>query len=52
MTITVLVAPSGFKESLGVKEVAEAIAVGVHRAMPGANVLKAPMADGGEGFVE
>lgn len=52
MTFTVLVAPSGFKESLGVKDVADAIAAGVLRAMPDARVLKAPMADGGEGFVE
>lgn len=52
MTMTVLIAPSGFKESLGAKEVADAIARGVARAMPDATVLKAPMADGGEGFVE
>lgn len=52
MSITVLVAPSGFKESLSVKEVTEAIAQGVSRAMPEARVLKAPMVDGGEGTVE
>lgn len=49
---TVLVAPSGFKESLGAREVAEHIATGVLRVMPGAQVLKAPMVDGGEGFTE
>jgi glycerate 2-kinase len=49
---TVLVAPSGFKESLGAREVAEHIASGVLRAMPEARVLKAPMVDGGEGFTE
>jgi glycerate kinase len=50
--LTVLVAPSGFKESLGAREVADHIATGVLRAMPGARVLKAPMVDGGEGFTE
>jgi glycerate 2-kinase len=49
---TVLVAPSGFKESLGAREVAEHIATGVLRVMPDAHVLKAPMVDGGEGFTE
>jgi glycerate kinase len=49
---TVLIAPSGFKESLGASEVAEHIATGVLRVMPDAQVLKAPMVDGGEGFTE
>lgn len=52
MTFTVLIAPSGFKESLSVKDVTDAIATGVVRALPGARVLKAPMVDGGEGTVE
>ncbi|KQP80245.1 glycerate kinase [Methylobacterium sp. Leaf117] len=52
MSLTVLVAPSGFKESLSARAVAKAIAQGVHRAMPEARVLMAPMVDGGEGFVE
>jgi glycerate kinase len=52
MPLNVLIAPSGFKESLGVKAVVKAIAEGVRRAMPSARILKAPMADGGEGFVE
>jgi glycerate 2-kinase len=49
---TVLIAPSGFKESLGAREVADHIATGVLRAMPRARILKAPMVDGGEGFTE
>lgn len=49
---TVLVAPSGFKESLSANEVAEHIAAGVSRVMPEAGLLKAPMVDGGEGFTE
>jgi glycerate kinase len=52
MSITVLVAPSGFKESLSVKEVTQHIADGVRRAIPTARILKAPMVDGGEGFTE
>lgn len=50
--LTVLIAPSGFKESLSAEEATEAIAQGVLRALPGARVLKAPMADGGEGFTQ
>ena len=49
MSITVLIAPSGFKESLPVDDVTRAIAKGVLRAMPGATILSAPMVDGGEG---
>ncbi|MGL4591601.1 MAG: glycerate kinase family protein, partial [Aestuariivirga sp.] len=52
MSKTVLIAPSGFKESLSVADVTEAIAEGVLRAMPDARVLRAPMVDGGEGFTE
>lgn len=50
MTFTVLVAPSGFKESLSADEAADHIARGVLRAMPHARILKAPLVDGGEGF--
>lgn len=49
---TVLVAPSGFKESLGADEVARHVEAGVRRAMPEARVVQAPMVDGGEGFTE
>jgi len=52
MSLTVLIAPSGFKESLSVKDVAEAIAGGVRRAAPHATILTAPMVDGGEGTTE
>lgn len=48
--LRVLVAPSGFKESLGAAEVADCIAAGVRRAVPDAQIRKAPLADGGEGF--
>lgn len=52
MTFTILVAPSGFKESLSVDDVTRAISAGVRNAMPSAKVLEAPMVDGGEGFTE
>jgi glycerate kinase len=50
MALTVLIAPSGFKECLGATEVADAIAAGVRNALPSARVLTAPIVDGGEGF--
>ncbi len=50
MSMTVLIAPSGFKESIGAHEVADLIAAGVRRAMPDAGIIKAPLVDGGEGF--
>lgn len=52
MTLTILVAPSGFKESLSVDDVTRAIGAGIRRAMPQARVLNAPMVDGGEGTVQ
>lgn len=52
MSLTVLVAPSGFKESLGAPQVAAAIAEGIRAALPEARIITAPMVDGGEGFTE
>lgn len=48
----ILVAPSGFKESLDAAAVAAAIGAGVRRALPGATVKAVPIADGGEGTAE
>ncbi|MGX6512407.1 glycerate kinase family protein [Rhodococcus sp. SJ-2] len=48
----ILVAPSGFKESLDAPSVASAIAVGVRRALPGVAVDTVPIPDGGEGTAE
>lgn len=48
----VLVAPSGFKESLSAVEVADAISAGVRRVFPGVRVDSYPVPDGGEGTVE
>ena len=47
----ILIASSGFKESLSPGEVADAIARGILIATPKAEVIyKAPLVDGGEGF--
>lgn len=45
----ILVAPSGFKESLDATQVADAMARGVRRVLPGAVIETVPMVDGGEG---
>ncbi|MFJ7418041.1 glycerate kinase [Streptomyces uncialis] len=43
------VAPSGFKESLSAQSAAEAIAEGVRRVVPEAEIDLIPLVDGGEG---
>lgn len=48
----ILVAPSGFKESLDAAGVARAIAAGVRRVIPGVQVDEFPIPDGGEGTAE
>ncbi|KAK7993554.1 hypothetical protein PG989_006935 [Apiospora arundinis] len=50
--IKLLVAPSGFKESLGPEKVADCIEDGVRRVLDekAAFIRKAPLHDGGEGF--
>jgi len=50
MSMTILIAPSGFKESLAADEASKCIAAGIRRAIPDATILEAPMVDGGEGF--
>lgn len=52
MTLNILIAPSGFKESLDVNRVTENIEKGIRRVMPEATIRKVPMVDGGEGFVQ
>jgi glycerate kinase len=52
MESRVLIASSGFKESLSACEVAECIAAGLERVMPDARITRAPLVDGGEGFTE
>lgn len=52
MTPNILIAPSGFKESLGANEVTECIAAGIRRVIPSASIQSAPLVDGGEGFTD
>lgn len=46
---TIAIAPDSFKGTLTAKEAAQALADGLQAALPFANVLQWPMADGGEG---
>ena len=48
----IILAPDSFKGSLTSMEVAEAMESGIRRALPGAECIKIPMADGGEGTVQ
>lgn len=48
----IVIAPDSFKESLSAPLVAQAIARGLRRTAPHANIVCVPMADGGEGTVE
>ena len=45
----VIIAPDSFKGSLSAEAAAEAMAAGVRRAWPGAEIMLMPLADGGEG---
>lgn len=48
----VIVAPDSFKGSLSAKEAADAIESGIKRALKDVEIVKVPMADGGEGTVQ
>ena len=48
----IVVAPNAFKGSLSATQAAMAIASGVREALPDAEVIEIPVADGGEGTVE
>src|SRR6266704_1060273 len=48
----VVVAPNAFKGSLSATQAAMAMARGVREALPDAEVVQVPVADGGEGTVE
>jgi glycerate kinase len=48
--VKIVIAPDSFKDALSAVEAAEAIAHGVRDALPEAQVLQCPIADGGEGF--
>ncbi|WP_339817659.1 glycerate kinase [Paenibacillus sp. FSL R7-0216] len=47
-----MLAPDSFKESMTAKEVCEAMEIGIKRAIPDAECIHVPMADGGEGTVQ
>jgi glycerate kinase len=51
LSMRIVVAPDSFKGSLTADEAAAAIAGGVGRVLPDAEVLLRPVADGGEGTV-
>lgn len=46
----ILVAPTGFKESLDAHVAADCIETGILRVIPDAEIQKVPLFDGGEGF--
>ncbi|MDQ0127235.1 glycerate kinase [Pseudomonas lini] len=48
----IVIAPDSFKDSLSAQGVADAIALGLADVWPDAQLLKCPMADGGEGTIE
>ncbi|MCF6409772.1 glycerate kinase family protein [Pseudalkalibacillus salsuginis] len=50
--MNILVAPSGFKESLGADQIATCMKKGILNVIPGAKVTTLPLVDGGEGFTE
>ncbi len=50
--MNILIAPSGFKESLMADAVADCIEKGVRRIISNANIHKMPIVDGGEGFAK
>lgn len=52
MSYTFVLATDSFKESLSAKDVCQAMALGIRRVFPDANIIHVPMADGGEGSTE
>lgn len=45
----IVIAPSGFKESLSPEQVCSAVATKIRRVLPGAIITSVPLVDGGEG---
>ncbi|WP_233342869.1 glycerate kinase [Burkholderia cepacia] len=48
----IVLTPDSFKGSLSAKEVAHAMAAGIQRVLPDANIIELPIADGGEGTID
>lgn len=51
MSLKFVLAPDSFKESCTAENVCEAMEIGIRKVFPDANIIKVPMADGGEGTV-
>lgn len=49
---TIILAPDSFKESASAIEICQAMEKGIRKVFPTANIIKLPMADGGEGTVQ
>ena len=52
MALKFVLAPDSFKESMTAKEVCHAMAQGIKKVFPDAEIVEVPMADGGEGTVD
>lgn len=50
--LKILIAPNAFKGTLSARQAAAAIARGLRHALPNAQLLQCPIADGGDGFAE
>jgi len=50
--VKILLAPNAYKESLSAQAVAQAMAQGIRKVMPSAQIIKLPIADGGDGTLE
>jgi glycerate kinase len=48
----IVIAPDSFKGNMTAKEASDAIEIGIRRIFPNAEIVKVPMADGGEGTVQ
>ncbi len=48
----IIIAPDSYKETATSSEVADAIEAGILKVLPDAEIIKVPIADGGEGTVE
>lgn len=51
-TLKIVIAPQAFKGCASAHVIASTIAAGVHRALPNANLVLAPVADGGDDTLE
>jgi glycerate 2-kinase len=48
----ILIAPDKFKDSLTAQQVCEAIGIGINKILPESQIIKVPLADGGEGSLK